>query len=318
MTCQYESFSTLCALSYCEPVISIDHQVLIRWEQTKLASEPNVRERLRCYSWKLGLCSVSGLLNEGKTIHGQLLKVGIDPDLHLWNSLVNFYAKSDGFGSARQVLDEMPEWDVLSWTSLITGLVNDGNDGDGIALFCQMAKEGIRANEFTMVSGLKACSSLLDLDLGEQFHGQIIKIGVCDDAYVGSSLINLYAKCGDIGLARVVFDHMPIKNVVSWNAMLNAYAEMGFDEETFALFNSVTESKVKFSKFTLSSILKGCANSRNLKVGQIVHSIVSKLGFELDEFVSCSLLCMYSKCELVHDAINMFSRIQSLILWHIQ
>ncbi|THG00008.1 hypothetical protein TEA_017545 [Camellia sinensis var. sinensis] len=268
------------------------------------------KERLKGYSEKLRDCALKLSLNEGKAIHGQVIKNGIHPDMHLWVSLINFYAKCHVLNFACQVLDEMPEQDVVSWTALISGFVADGYGSDGIYLFSVMRNEGIRPNEFSLATCLKACSICLDLEFGKQVHAEVIKLGFFSDIYVGSALVDLYAKCGEMEYADKVFFCMPKQNDVSWNALLNGYAQMGDEEKVFKMFCGI-KSKMKYSKFTLSTVLKGFANSRNLGAGRVVHSMAIKIGCELDEFVSCTLVDMYSKCELADDALKVFMRIKN-------
>ena len=266
--------------------------------------------RLRQYSGMLRTCASKGDLNEGKAIHGQVIKSGINPDSHLWNSLVNVYAKCGSANYACKVFGEIPERDVVSWTALIAGFVAEGYGSGAVNLFCEMRREGVGANEFTYATALKACSMCLDLEFGKQVHAEAIKVGDFSDLFVGSALVDLYAKCGEMVLAERVFLCMPKQNAVSWNALLNGFAQMGDAEKVLNLFCRMTGSEINFSKFTLSTVLKGCANSGNLRAGQIVHSLAIRIGCELDEFISCCLVDMYSKCGLAGDALKVFVRIE--------
>ncbi|PSS20821.1 Pentatricopeptide repeat-containing protein [Actinidia chinensis var. chinensis] len=275
------------------------------------------KERLKSYSERLRNCALNLSLNEGKEIHGVVIKHGIDPDMHLWVSLINFYAKCGGLDFARRVLDEMPERDVVSWTALIAGFVSAGRGSDGVYLFGEMRREGITPNEFTLATGLKAGSMSLDLVFGKQVHAEVIKLGIFSDIFVGSALVDLYAKCGEMKYADKVFFWMPEQNAVSWNALLNGYAQVGNGEEVLKLFCMMTKSKMEFSKFTLSTVLKGLANSGDLGAGRVVHSMAIKIGCDHDEFVSSTLLDMYSKCGLADDALKVFTRIKSpdVVAW---
>ncbi|VVA10392.1 PREDICTED: pentatricopeptide [Prunus dulcis] len=277
----------------------------------------NSKKRLIRYSGMLRTCVLQGSLNEGKVIHGQVIKNGIDPDLHLWVSLVNVYAKCGDCGYARKVLDEMPEQDVVSWTTLIQGFVVKGFGVDAVKLFCEMKKDGTRANEFALATGLKACSLCFDLGFGKQLHAEAVKLGFFSDVFVGSALVSLYAKCGEMELADTVLFCMPEQNVVSWNALLNGYAQEGDGKQVLKLFCRMTESEMRLSKFTLSTVLKGCANSENLRGGQFLHSLAIKSGCKIDEFLGCSLVDMYSKCGMAIDAVKVFRRIKNpdVVAW---
>ncbi|KAM1314156.1 hypothetical protein ACFX2F_018076 [Malus domestica] len=277
----------------------------------------DTKKRLMHYSGMLRTCVSLRSLNEGKAIHGQVIKEGIDPDSHLWVSLVNVYAKCGDSGYARRVLDVMPERDVVSWTSLIQGFVVEGSGVDAVKLFCEMKKDGTKANDFALATGLKACSLCSDLGFGKQLHAEAVKHGLLLDAFVGSALVGLYAKCGDMELADRVLFCMPEQDVVSWNALLNGYAQEGDGKKSLELFCRMTESEIRLSKSTLSTVLKGCANSGNLSGGQFLHSLVVKIGFQIDEFLGCSLVDMYSKCGMAVDAVKAFRTIENpdVVAW---
>ncbi|TKY51575.1 Pentatricopeptide repeat-containing protein [Spatholobus suberectus] len=278
-------------------------------EEEPVLMKVNSKQMLKQYSSLLGDCTLREALNEGKAIHGHQLKNGVDPDSHFWVSLINFYAKCGNPSYARRVLDEMPEQDVVSWTALIQGFVAQGDGQEGIDLFREMRKTGIRPNEFTVATCLKACSMCLDGSLGKQVHAEAVKVGFLSDVFVGSALLNLYAKCGEMDLACNVFFDMPEQNEVLWNVLINGHAQLGDGKEVFRLFCEMLKSEIQFSKFTLSSVLKGCANSGDLREGRLVHCLAIKSGCELDKYLVSSLIDLYSECDLVGDALKLFFRI---------
>ncbi|CAM8998959.1 unnamed protein product [Rhodiola kirilowii] len=262
------------------------------------------------YSELLKVCASVKDLNGGMAIHGQVVVSCMEPDSHLWISLLNVYAKCGSLNCALQLFDEMPERDVVSWTTLISGFVAQGCGSEAVELFCEMRKEGVMPNKFTLPTLLKACSLCLELEMGKQVHGEVIKMGGDTDLFVGSALVDLYAKCGELEFAERLFFSMPHKNAVSWNSMLNGYAQAGCGTHVFGLFSQMTESDIKFSSFTLSTVLKGCANSENLRGGQVVHSMAIRMQCGVDEFLSCSLVDMYSKCGMADDALKVFMGIE--------
>ncbi|KAL4556291.1 hypothetical protein LXL04_038938 [Taraxacum kok-saghyz] len=275
------------------------------------------KEKLRRYSEKLRDCAANRSLNEGKAIHKQIKESDIELDSHLWVSLINFYAKCGCLSVARQVLDEMPQKDVVSWTALISGFVGEGCGTEALHLFLEMHEEDIKPNEFTIATVLKACCVSSNMEFGKQLHGEILKSGFFSDGHVGSSLVDLYAKCGDLENAEKVCLFLPEQNPVSWNSLLNGFALMGDNQKALNLFCKMKETETKFNKYTLSTILKGCASSKNLKVGQVLHSMAITSGCENEEFVSCNLVDMYSKCGQPYDALKVFSQIKSpdVVTW---
>ncbi|QHO01179.1 Pentatricopeptide repeat-containing protein [Arachis hypogaea] len=286
----------------------INHRSVPQTEKNIEMKPSNVgsKQRLKRYSSLLGNCALRGALNEGKAIHGHQIKTGVDPDSHFWVSLINLYAKCDYSSYACQALDEMPEQDVVSWTALIQGFVAQGNGRQGVDLFCEMRKKGISPNEFTVATCLKACSMCRDVSFGKQVHAEVIKEGLLSVVFIASALVNLYAKCGEIDLADKVFFCMPEQNEVLWNVLINGHAQVGDGKGAFRLFCEMINSEVEFSEFTLSSVLKGCTNSGQLRDGQLVHCLAIKSGFEIDKFMCSSLVDIYSKCDMVDDALRLF------------
>ncbi|KAL3636887.1 hypothetical protein CASFOL_019186 [Castilleja foliolosa] len=277
----------------------------------------NEKNKLKWYSGMLRDCAAEMRLIEGKVIHGCIIRSGTEPDLHLWVSLINFYAKCGKVGFSRHVFEQMPVKDVVSWTALISGFVAQGRGMESFELYCEMRREDVRPNEFTLATVLKGCSLSSDLEFGKQMHAVVVKIGLLSDVYIGSSLIDLYSKCGEMEYADDVFCMMPEKNAVLWNNVLNGYAQAGNGEAVLQLFCKMEEPEMRFSNYTLSIVLKGVASSGSFRAGEAIHSIVIKVASELDDFVRCSLLNMYSKCGLADDALKVFKTIKSpdIVAW---
>lgn len=274
-------------------------------------------QRLKRYSSLLREFASRKSLARGRAVHGHLLRHQVDLDSHLWVSLLNFYAKCASLLAARRLFVEMPERDVVSWTTIIAGFVSEGYGRDGAELFSEMMRDGVRPNQYTLATCLKGCSVCFDLLFGKQVHSLAIRLGLGPDLYVGSALVQVYANCSQMDLATGVFSGLSKQNAILWNLMLNGYLLMGNTDEVMRLFSSLKESKIKFGNFTLSSVLKCCANSGILREGRILHCVAVKVGSETDKVMGCSLVNMYSKCSLAADALKAFSRIKDpdVVTW---
>lgn len=280
-------------------------------------SRRGLQSKLKGYSKLLRDCAAEMCLKEGKMVHGRIIRSGSEPDMHLWVSLINFYAKCGALEFSRHVFELMSMKDVVSWTALISGFVAQGHGMESVKLFCEMRREDVRPNEFTLATVLKGCSLSSNLDLGKQIHTEVVKIGILSDAYIGSSLIDLYSKCGEMEYADDIFCMMSEKNAVLWNVLLNGYAQVGNGEAVLRLFNEMEEPEMRSSNYTLSIVLKGIASSGAFGAGRAVHSIVIKVGDETDDFVRCSLVNMYSKCGGADDALKVFKTMKNpdIVAW---
>ncbi|KAK1267308.1 Pentatricopeptide repeat-containing protein [Acorus gramineus] len=238
-------------------------------------------------------------------------------DSHLWDSFINMYVKCGSFFYARKLFDVMPRRDVVAWTALIAGSVREMGGKDGLFLFSDMRRESVCPNGFVLSAVLKACAACLDRRFTSQVHAEVIKLGFLCDLFVGSGLVDAYSKCGEVGLAKRVFFDMPDHNSVSLNALLNGYASSGDEREVLELFRVITESEVRLSKFTLSTVLKCCGSLGAMKEGRVVHGLAIKIGLELDMVLSSCLVDMYSKCGDSDSANGVFERIRrpDVVLW---
>ncbi|KAL6977831.1 hypothetical protein U1Q18_026616 [Sarracenia purpurea var. burkii] len=159
-------------------------------------------------------------VDHGRVAHSMVFKNGFSVDGHVRHSLITMYARCGELGCARKVFDEIRERDLVSWNSMISGYSKMGFAGDAVALFETMRDEGFEPNEMTVVSVLGACGDLGDLSLGRWVEGFVVDSEMELNSYVGSALIGMYSKCGDLSSARGIFDQMKNKDVVTWNAMI--------------------------------------------------------------------------------------------------
>lgn len=138
------------------------------------------------------------------------------------HSLISCYSKCGELGIARKVFDEIAGWDrdVVSWSSMISGYSRMGFAREAVEMFRGMRVAGFKPNEMTLVSVLGACGDLGDLEMGRWIEGFVEASGMVVNSYIGSSLIDMYGKCGDLQSARQVFDRSGKKDMVVWNAMI--------------------------------------------------------------------------------------------------
>eukprot|EP01018_Ginkgo_biloba_P027869 Gb_30918 [translate_table: standard] len=270
------------------------------------------------YARILRECINSKALNEGKQAHAHMMKTGFLLNVFLGNDLIIFYANTRNVTYARQVFDKMAERNVVSWNVMISGYVQNGHCIRALELFCQMQGTETGPDHFTFTSVLRACASLTDLRQGKQIHAYAIKARFDIHICVGNALISMYAKCGSILNACKVFDKMPQRDVVSWNAMATGYARQEQSEECLKLFCQMKWAGVKANQFTFSSILRTYSSeASSLVYGKQVHAHIIKTGFEPDVVVGNALVTMYSKCGSLEDAHHMFDEIpkRDVVSW---
>lgn len=270
------------------------------------------------YAWLLQCCADMNALSSGKMVHSHIIKTLLEFDIFLLNNLVTMYVKCRSLKNARQVFDKMPERNDVSWNAIIAGCVHNGDGEEALLLFSDMQRAGWKPSNFTFGSVIKACAYLEALEQGKQVHAHIINTGFMCDAFVGSGLVDMYAKCGSIEIARQVFDKMPKPIVVSWNAMIARYAQMGNGAEALKLFSELLRDGTRATYITFVCVLSACANLVAHEEGKQVHALVLKTGFEAEILVRNNLVNFYAKCGNLDSARNMFDNMseRDVVSWN--
>ncbi|KAK3218152.1 hypothetical protein Dsin_012122 [Dipteronia sinensis] len=237
------------------------------------------------YASVLSGTSSIGSLGKGEQNHGRILKSGFASNYCVCNALISMYSRCGNIEAAFQVLKEMSDRNLISWTSMITDMILSGFVPD----------------RFTLSGVVSACAELESWTLGTQLHSWVIRTGLASDVCVGCSLVDMYAKCTTEGSAddsRKVFDRMPEQNVMSWTAIITGYVQSGdCDKEAIRLFCQMIEGHVAQNHFTFASVLKACGNLLNSYVGEQVYTHAVKRGLGLVNIVGNSLISMYSRSD---------------------
>ncbi|KAJ6367763.1 hypothetical protein OIU78_000346 [Salix suchowensis] len=239
-------------------------------------------------------------------IHAQVIKFGFSQDPKIRNYLVNLYSKCQLFGYARKLLDISTEPDLVSWSALISGYSQNGFCQEAILAYYEMHLLGIKCNEFAFPSVLKACTFTKDLVLGKQVHGIVVVTGFDGDEFVANSLVILYAKCGGFGDARRLFDAIPDRSVVSWNALFSCYVHSDMHGEAVSLFHGMVLSGTRPNEFSLSSMINVCTDMYSKCNSMDDARLVFKLMPERDMIAWNAVISGHSQNEEDEEAASLF------------
>ncbi|KAJ7527987.1 hypothetical protein O6H91_16G079600 [Diphasiastrum complanatum] len=266
----------------------------------------------------LKACATLAGLEQGRQLHSDIIKRGFQSDVIVGNTLVNMYAKCGCTEDARELFDNMRERNVVSWTAMIAGYAQNGFGKEALVLYEQMKQEGVQPDNVTFVLLLKACASLAALEQGKQLHSEIIKCGFQSNVVVGSTLVDMYAKCGCTEDARELFDNMSERNVVSWNAMIAGYAHNGLGKDALALYEQMIQEGLQPDNVTFVLLLKACASLTALEQGRQLHCDIIKRGLQSDVVVGSTLVDMYAKCGCTEDARELFDNMseRDVVSWN--
>lgn len=298
------------------------------------------------------LKSLSSLFPEWilvKMMHSFVIQNGFDWDIFVINPLITYYLRCDDMASARTLFDGMPERDVVTWNSMISGYSQGGYHEDCKRLFTKMLNlEGLRPNGVTVLSVLQACAHSNDILLGLDVHRVVIENKIEIDLSLCNALITLYAKCGSLDYARELFDNMSEKDEITYGTLISGYMFHGFADKALDLFrkmkipglstwNAVISGLIQNNhcegvlelfremqtlgfrpnSVTISSILPSLSHLSYMKGGRELHGYAIRNKFDRNIYVATALIDIHAKMGSLHEAQRIFDQLRerSVIVW---
>ncbi|KAJ0021510.1 hypothetical protein Pint_31075 [Pistacia integerrima] len=254
-------------------------------------------------------CTRLNAVERGKRLHDCIRGTDLIKNVRVGTALVDFYGKLGFLEDARNVFDEICERDLVSWNAMVNGFVECGCYEEAIMLVFRMQMEGLRPNSRTVVALLVACQEGLNLRLGKAVHGFCLRNGLFEaDPHVGTALMRFYLGL-DVRVSRLVFDLMDVKNIVSWNAMINGYLDNGDCFKALKLFERMVMDGVESDSVTIMVVIQACAEFQDLELGMQVHAMAIKFGFKNDLFIVNALINMYGEIGYLEFSCKLFDTI---------
>ncbi|PIA24943.1 LOW QUALITY PROTEIN: hypothetical protein AQUCO_14200014v1, partial [Aquilegia coerulea] len=239
------------------------------------------------------------------SIHTQLIKLNPDGLISLWNKLLNLYCKCKHILHCRLLFDQMPQRDVVSFNTVITAYTrSDCGIREGLLLYVRMQEDGIKPNHITF--------STLSMEV---LHAQAIQYGLMSNEFVGSSLVDGYAKRVRLEASICAFNEIAELDLVSWNIMIDVCIRNGHDQHALRVFSGLRLKGVQFDGFTLSSVIKTCSEPRELEQGMQLHGCAIKAVWRLRHLLAMHLLqCTQNR---MLSSMKVFERIlaPNIISW---
>uniref|UniRef100_A0A0E0DPR3 Pentatricopeptide repeat-containing protein n=1 Tax=Oryza meridionalis TaxID=40149 RepID=A0A0E0DPR3_9ORYZ len=233
------------------------------------------------------------------------------PTAFSYNVAIRFFASSHDPGAARKMFDGIPSRDVVSLNAMMKAYGRVEMNGEVGRMFRDMVKDGaVVPNAMTLAVMLAACRDEGDLVLGRWVEEWSKSAGMETGSLVGSALVGMHDKCGEIAEARRVFDSIIDKDVVAWNAMITGYAQNGMSNEAISLFHSMRKAGVCPDKITLAGVLSACSAVGALELGSELDGYASCRGLYSNAYVGTALVDMYSKCGDLDKAIEVFRKMR--------
>ena len=265
----------------------------------------------------LKACSKMHSLERGFNMHYEICKEGYEINPYIVNTLVNMYGHCGAVEEALDVFDCHGNHDVVAWNALISVYVDCGYAKEALRCLEMMELNGVMPDEVTFVCALKACCALGTIDKGKSLHIDILRGGFGGDISVCNTLVDMYAKCGQLSKAQDVFDTISCRDVVSWNVLIEGYVEHGLLKEALFSLEKMDDEGLSPNAITFVYMLKACSHLGWITKGQELHSRIIKHNLESYSFVGNSLVGMYAQCGMFIDACHIFYGlpIKDIVSW---
>ncbi|PRQ41539.1 putative tetratricopeptide-like helical domain, DYW domain-containing protein [Rosa chinensis] len=241
------------------------------------------------FSVAVGLASSLYVLELGTQIHGYLVRRGIENDGFLRTSLIDMYCKFGRMDKASLIFKRMPvrakskftseemKTEIVSWSSMVSGYVRNGEHEYALITFRSMLREKIMVDRFSVTSVVSACANLGILLLGQNIHAVVQKIGYILDVHLGSCYIDMYAKCGSLSDALMIFEQTIDPNVVLWTSTISACALHGQGKEAIRLFELMIREGIKPNEVTFVVVLNACSHAGLIEEGFKYFSLMKEV-----------------------------------------
>lgn len=293
------------------------------------------------YPLLLRSCARLSLIWMGNEILGHILQLGFDSDIFVNNALIHMLVSCGELEVAHKVFGEIPVRDLVSWNSLISGYARSGRAHEALRMYQEMKAEKILPDEITMIAVVSSCAQLEDLMLGREFHQYIKDNKLNLTVPLANTLMDLYAKCGDLEAAqllfynikkktmvswttmimgyakfgdletaRQLFDEMPEKDVVPWNAIIGGYVQAKHSKEALAMFHKMQATNIKPDEVTMVNCLSACSQLGALDFGEWIHHYIRRHKLSVNVALGTALIDMYAKCGNIAKALQVFHQLQ--------
>ena len=264
------------------------------------------------YTSVLSACANAGFFKYGKQVHAYILRTEASPsldfslsvnnalvtlywkcgkvdgarqvfnqmplkDLVSWNAILSGYVNAGRIDEAKSFFKKMPERNLLTWTVMISGLAQNGFCEEALKLFNRMKLEGFEPCDYAFAGAIISCAWLAALEHGRQLHGQLVRLGFDSSLSAGNALITMYAKCGVVEDAHYVFLTMPYVDSVSWNAMIAALGQHGRGAQALELFELMLKEDILPDRITFLTVISACNHAGLVEEGHHYFKSMSSL-----------------------------------------
>ncbi|KAH7435392.1 hypothetical protein KP509_06G062800 [Ceratopteris richardii] len=271
------------------------------------------------YSIVAALKEVSDLMSIdcGLHIHAYAVESGLEQHPYVGNVLIHMYAKYGSLETACIMFDKLLRHDMVTWGTMMSVNIDHGRFDEALSLYYHLEDEKLGINSVIYALAIKAC---IELDLPEEaqrIHVSIVECGLESNLLLGNRLINMYVRTGNLDDALVVLFQLPMRDVASWNSLIEGYIQLGLSYQAIHMFELMQLDGCTPDSVSYITMVKACSSIQDLKQGASYHLLIVKAGLDSDLYVCCTLVDMYMKCGKLDDGRKVFNNMSrhDNILW---
>ncbi|ONK63760.1 uncharacterized protein A4U43_C07F18650 [Asparagus officinalis] len=288
-----------------------------RGEETKRVFD-DMGESRDVFSWNSMVVALSrlGHLDEARSTFDEMPEKNIVS----WNTMIMAYAKCGDVESARCLFSRMPAKNLFSWTSMISCFSHNKCFKEAVETFEWMKAAGIAPDQVTMATVIAACAHLGALEVGKKMHHYAMLSGFELDVYIGSALVDMYAKCGSLEQSLVLFFKLEEKNLFCWNSVIDGLAIHGHGREALDMFRRMKqEAGIEPNWVSFVSVLSACAHSGLVEEGHRMFSSMVRdhsISPKMEHY--CCMVDVLGRAGLLDEALDVIGSMKmepNAVVW---
>lgn len=255
----------------------------------------------------------------GTQVHGLSLKMGYCCNIFVGTGLIDMYSRCYSLDDSRRVFDQMPDKNVITWTSMVTRYAQNEQPDEAMILVREMLRLEVKPNDVTYNSLLSSFSSPNLLDKCGQIHSRIVKEGFEFNTYIAVTLATIYSECtNSLEDFEKLCSCISKWDQASWNAVIAGYSNLRVGDLALKCFSEMRQTGLSTDVFTLTSVLRAVGTISGLEEGKQIHGLVFKSGHGSTLHVQNGLVSMYARCGAIHESKWVFTLMDEhdIISWN--
>ncbi|KAG9441251.1 hypothetical protein H6P81_017105 [Aristolochia fimbriata] len=251
-----------------------------------------------------------------REVHGFVIKTGLDSEASAVTAILGLYSVH-AIAEAVELFNETPRKDLILWSAMVSACTKSKNFNQAIEKFREMQYSGMQPNNVSVVSVLPACAHLRCLLFGKELHAFSIKKLFYSDTNLHNALMDFYSKCGNLYSSILVFDRIPVTDLVSWNTITRACLDNQNPREVLCIFTRIGTSHVIPNETTFLNVLLACPKTKEIQFGLGLHCSIVKSGYSASISVGTALLTMYSGFGEIDSCRQLFDTLhpKDIVVW---